>query len=67
MRNTSTLKSILNRQCVTLGFGRPLEAGLFDCRRPAGIGTLSPTISFTPFERVYPLPSGQRELVLEAS
>ncbi|EDY80464.1 hypothetical protein VDG1235_78 [Verrucomicrobiia bacterium DG1235] len=67
MRNSTTLKSILNRQVVTLGFGRPLEAGSFDCRQEASIGTESPTISFKPFERVYKIPSRDRELALEAS
>jgi len=67
MRNSTTLKSILNRQCVTLGFGRPLEAGLFDCRQDEAIGTTHPTISFKPFERVYKIPSRNRGLALEAS
>lgn len=67
MRNSTTLKSILNRQCVTLGLGRPLEAGLFDCRRAIGIGTRTPTISFQPFERVYKIPARSRELALKAS
>lgn len=70
MRNTTTLKSVLNRQYVTLGLGRPLELGLFDCRRETGIGTTTPTISFKPFERVFRLPSQQpaaRKLTLQAS
>lgn len=67
MRNSTTLKSILNRQCVTLGLGRPLESGQFECRQEAAIGTTSPTISFKPFERVYKLPVVNRELALEAS
>lgn len=67
MRNSTTLKSVLNRQCITLGFGRPLEEGLFDCRQSEAIGTANPTISFKPFERVYKIPSRDRELALEAS
>lgn len=67
MRNTTTLKSVLNRQFVTLGFGRPLESGLFDCRRETGIGTTNPTISFKPFERVYEMPGRSRSLALRAS
>ncbi|MDQ8204404.1 hypothetical protein [Pelagicoccus sp. SDUM812003] len=67
MRNSTTLKSILNRQCVTLGLGNPLQDGLFDCRRETGIGTTTPTISFKPFERVYKIPSSSRGLTLQAS
>ena len=67
MRNDSTLKSILNRQCVTLGLGRPLEAGLFDCRLESSVGTRTPTISFKPFERVYKIPSHRRDFALKAS
>ncbi len=67
MRNSTTLKSILNRQYVTLGLGRPMESGLFECRQQTAIGTVSPTISFKPFERVYKLPVTTRELALEAS
>lgn len=67
MRNSTTLKSLLNRQCVTLGFGRPLEAGLFDCRQETRVGTDSPTITFKPFERVYEIPARGRELALGAS
>ena len=69
MRNTTALKSVLNRQCITLGLGRPLELGLFDCRRETGIGTAHPTISIQPFERVYSLPSRTRSrgLTLQAS
>lgn len=66
MRNSTTLKSVLNRQFVTLGFGRPLGAGLFDCRQETSIGTTTPTITFTPFERVYKIPARGRELALEA-
>ena len=67
MRNTTTLKSVLNRQYITLGLGRPLEAGIFDCRRETGIGTVNPTISFKPFERVYSVSSRPRGLALQAS
>ncbi len=69
MRNTTTLKTVLNRQYVTLGLGRPLELGFFDCRRETGIGAAAPTITFQPFERVYSLPArpGPRELTLQAS
>lgn len=67
MKNSTTLKSVLNRQCVTLGFGRPLEDGLFDCRREMGIGTKTPTISFKPFERVYRIPVRNRDVALRAS
>ena len=67
MRNSTTLKSILNRQCVTLGFSRPLEGGQFDCRQEGAIGTTNPTLSFKPFERVYEIPSRGRGLALEAS
>lgn len=67
MRNSTTLKSILNRQCVTLGLGRPLEAGLFDCRLESSVGTREPTVSFKPFERVYKIPVKTRDLALRAS
>ena len=67
MRNTTTLKSVLNRQFVTLSLGRPIEAGLFDCRCESSVGTSSPTISFKPFERVYRIPATSRDLALQAS
>ncbi|MBD5780734.1 hypothetical protein IEN85_14635 [Pelagicoccus sp. NFK12] len=67
MRNSSTLKSVLNRQIVTLSLGSSFGAGSFDCRQEASIGTDSPTISFKPFERVYKIPSRDRGLALEAS
>lgn len=67
MRNSTTLKSVLNRQIVTLSLGSPVGTGLFDCRQEASIGTDSPTISFKPFERVYKIPARNRELTLEAS
>lgn len=67
MRNSTTLKSILNRQCVTLGIGRPLEGGLFDCRQEQAVGSANPTISFKPFDRVYKIPSRSRGMALEAS
>lgn len=67
MRNSTTLKSVLNRQIVTLGLGSSIGAGSFDCRQEASIGTESPTISFQPFERVYKIPARNRELALDAS
>ncbi len=55
MKNRSTLKSILNRQFVSLGTYMPLKNGLFDCRREEALGSASSTISFKPFEHTYPL------------
>ena len=67
MRNTTTLKSVLNRQCYTLGLGRPVESGLFDCRRETKIGTEAPTITFKPFERVFRIPTKNTDLSRRAS
>ncbi|MDQ8185447.1 hypothetical protein [Pelagicoccus sp. SDUM812002] len=67
MRNSTTLQSVLNRQIVTLSLGSSFGAGSFDCRQEASVGSISPTISFKPFERVYKIPSRDRELALEAS
>lgn len=67
MRNTTTLKSVLNRQRIALGIGRPLQEGLFDCRRETGIGTINPTISFRPLERVIKIPRRNPDLARKAS
>ncbi len=55
MKNRSTLKSILNRQFVSLGTYMPLKSGLFDCRKEENLGSSSSTVSFKPFEHTYPL------------
>ena len=67
MKNSVTLKSVLNRQCITLGMCRPLSGGQFDCRRPAGLGSANPTITFTPFERVYRIGPFDTAVALQAT
>jgi hypothetical protein len=67
MKNSVTLKSVLNRQCITLGMCRPLASGQFDCRRGVGILAANTTISFKPFERVYRLSTREPELALQAT
>lgn len=67
MRKSTTLKSVLNRQSIALGFGRSLEEGLFDCSRKTSVGTAAPTVTFKPFERVYQIPKKNPALTLRAS
>lgn len=55
MKESLTLKAVLNRQYIALGTRMPLERGLFECKGAGRIGTLTPSVTFKPFERVYPL------------
>lgn len=65
MRNNATLKSVLNRQCITLGMGRPVARGLFTCQREGGIGTTEPTVTLKPFERVFRLSERSPQAALQ--
>ena len=55
MKHDTTLKSVLNRQFVTLNTYLPMTAGSFECSRLQGLGSTDLNISFEPFERTYSL------------
>lgn len=66
MNTNITLKEALNRQFVALNSFMPIERGLFSCRRATGLGEETPSVSFKPFERAYPIYEGTHSQPLEA-